>query len=214
MASVAYLTQVGVQVCTTVICVASCADADAAAARAAAASAAAVANRRGIGAVAAAATDVRRNTTKYADSVESVYRHVIQKQKNDMASEIIDAGRFDQNTTNEERKETLEQILADADRNRVAKNEVPSWHWIHRKLARGEHEIAEFERIDAEMQWFPATELENVPAWVRFTAEDVQAAVPERKRRRGELEDPVMVGSAWGAHNVRTLLSGPEQAHI
>jgi len=177
------------------------ADADAAAARAAAASAAAVANRRGIGAVAAAATDVRRNTTKYADSVESVYRHVIQKQKNDMASEIIDAGRFDQNTTNEERKETLEQILADADRNRVAKNEVPTWHWIHRRLARGEHELEEFELIDSQMHWFPPTDLEHVPAWVRFTAEDVQAAVPERKRRRGELEDPVMVGSAWGAQD-------------
>lgn len=169
-----------------------------------------MANRRGIGAVAAAATDVRRNTTKYADSVESVYRHVIQKQKNDMASEIIDAGRFDQNTTNEERKETLEQILADADRNRVAKNEVPTWHWIHRRLARGEHEIAEFERIDAQMEWFPPTDLENVPAWVRFTAEDIQAAVPERKRRRGELEDPVMVGSAWGAQEVCFFLA----AHV
>jgi hypothetical protein len=45
------------------------------AAEAARAAAAAVSSgRRGIGAVAAAASDVRRNTTKYADSVESIYR--------------------------------------------------------------------------------------------------------------------------------------------
>ena len=48
---------------------------DAAAAEAARAAAAAVRSARpGIGAVANAITDVRRNTTKYADSVESVYR--------------------------------------------------------------------------------------------------------------------------------------------
>ena len=49
---------------------------------------------------------------------------MIQKQKNDMAAEIIDAGRFDRQTTNDERKETLEQILADEGRTRIAKNEV------------------------------------------------------------------------------------------
>lgn len=43
-----------------------------------------------------------------------------------MAAEIIDAGRFDRQTTNDERKETLEQILADEKRNRIAKNEARS----------------------------------------------------------------------------------------
>lgn len=166
----------------------------------AAANAAAVANRRGIGAVAAAATDVRRNTTKYADSVESVYRHVIQKQKNDMAAEIIDAGRFDRKTTDAERKSTLEQIVADAERNKIAKNEVPTWDWIHRKLARSPQELEEFERIDAETKWIEPWSLEQSPDWIRFTAEDVKACVPERKRRRGELEEPSMTG--WGAVKV------------
>jgi hypothetical protein len=41
-----------------------------------------------------------------------------------MAAEIIDAGRFDQQTTNAERKETLEQILGDETRSRIAKNEA------------------------------------------------------------------------------------------
>ena len=49
---------------------------------------------------------------------------MIQKQKNEMAAQIIDAGRFNQETTNEQRKETLEQILADETRTRVAKNEA------------------------------------------------------------------------------------------
>ena len=171
------------------------------AARAAAANAAAVANRRGIGAVAAAATDVRRNTTKYADSVESVYRHVIQKQKNDMAAEIIDAGRFDRKTTDAERKSTLEQIVADAERNKIAKNEVPTWDWIHRKLARSPEELEQFVKIEEETEWIEPWSLEMSPDWIRFTAEDVKAVVPERKRRRGELEQPSMTG--WGAVKVR-----------
>ena len=66
-----------------------------------------------------------------------------------MAAEIIDAGRFDQHTTNDERKETLEQILADEARSKIAKNEVPTWDWINRRLACSDAELAEFERIDA-----------------------------------------------------------------
>lgn len=175
------------------------------AARAAAANAAAVANRRGIGAVAAAATDVRRNTTKYADSVESVYRHVIQKQKNDMAAEIIDAGRFDQRTTDAERKLSLEQMVADAERNKIAKNEVPTWEWIHERLARSPAELQEFIKIDNETEWVEPWSLDKAPDWIRFTAEDVKAAVPERKRRRGELEEPSMTG--WGAVKVYSPFS-------
>jgi hypothetical protein len=143
---------------------------------------------------------VRRNTTKYADSVESVYRHVIQKQKNDMAAEIIDAGRFDRKTTDAERKSTLEQIVADAERNKIAKNEVPTWDWIHRKLARSPEEFEQFQKIDEEMEWIQPWTLEQSPDWIRFTAEDVKHAVPERKRRRGELEEPSMTG--WGAVKV------------
>lgn len=48
---------------------------------------------------------------KYADSIESLVRNKIQKTKIDMANEVIDAGRFDMSTTQEERKETLEALL-------------------------------------------------------------------------------------------------------
>jgi SWI/SNF-related matrix-associated actin-dependent regulator of chromatin subfamily A protein 2/4 len=49
----------------------------------------------------------------YADSIESLIRNTIQKMKIDMANEVIDAGRFDGQTTNEERKQTLESLLQD-----------------------------------------------------------------------------------------------------
>ena len=47
----------------------------------------------------------------YADSIESLVRNKIQKIKIDMANEVIDAGRFDMQTSMAERKETLESLL-------------------------------------------------------------------------------------------------------
>ncbi len=47
----------------------------------------------------------------YADSIESLVRNKIQKIKIDMANEVIDAGRFDMQTSMAERKETLESML-------------------------------------------------------------------------------------------------------
>ena len=51
------------------------------------------------------------SSRKYADSIESLVRNNIQKTKIDMANEVIDAGRFNMATTQEERKETLEALL-------------------------------------------------------------------------------------------------------
>ena len=48
---------------------------------------------------------------RYADSIESLVRNNIQKMKIDMANEVIDAGRFDMNTTMDERRQTLEEML-------------------------------------------------------------------------------------------------------
>jgi hypothetical protein len=53
----------------------------------------------------------QQHTTRFADSIESLMRNIIQKQKIDMANEVIDAGRFDMQTTNEERRKTLEEML-------------------------------------------------------------------------------------------------------
>lgn len=120
-----------------------------------------------------------------------------------MAAEIIDAGRFDRQTTNAQRKEVIKQILADESRNKVAKNEVPTWEWVNRKLARSPQEYEAFCKIDATEEWFPPVSLVDTPEWVRFTAADVATVAPQKKRRRNELEAPQMVGPAWLRSQVR-----------
>ena len=56
-----------------------------------------------------------------------------------------------------------------------ARLQVPSWDWINLKLARGPTEFQAFQRIDEEEAWYPEKTLAESPAWIRFTAEDVQA---------------------------------------
>ena len=55
--------------------------------------------------------ELQRSDRRYADSIESLVRNNIQKMKIDMANEVIDAGRFDMNTSMEERKQSLESLL-------------------------------------------------------------------------------------------------------
>lgn len=47
----------------------------------------------------------------FADSIESLMRNVIQKQKIDMANEVIDAGSFDNVATDADRRQKLEAML-------------------------------------------------------------------------------------------------------
>ncbi|KAJ6806009.1 ATP-dependent helicase BRM isoform X1 [Iris pallida] len=53
---------------------------------------------------------------RYMGSIESLIRNNIQQYKIDMADEVINAGRFDQRTTHEERRMTLETLLHDEER--------------------------------------------------------------------------------------------------
>lgn len=53
----------------------------------------------------------RMGQSQYVESVESLIRNNIQRVKKDMANEIIDAGKFDQQTKNEERVASLEEML-------------------------------------------------------------------------------------------------------
>jgi len=53
-------------------------------------------------------------------------RNNIQQFKIEMADEVINAGRFDQCTTQEERRMTLEALLHDEDRYQQAVDDVPS----------------------------------------------------------------------------------------
>ena len=89
----------------------------------------------------------------YADSIESLMRNMIQKVKIDMASEVIDAGRFDMQTSNSERRQKLEELLADEDRQRVAQNEAWSMDEFNKKAARNVQEYELFGRLDRELAW-------------------------------------------------------------
>ncbi|KAG1660651.1 hypothetical protein FOA52_008011 [Chlamydomonas sp. UWO 241] len=110
----------------------------------------------------------------YKDSVESLTRNVIQKQKIDMANEVIDAGRFDAKTTNEDRHKNLEALLHDEERLLMPTNTVFSWEELNKQLARGEGELEEFNRIDREYEWFDP--LDELPAWLSYNEADVKEA--------------------------------------
>ena len=51
--------------------------------------------------------------------------------------QVIDAGRFDMQTSMDERRATLEALLQDEDRLKTAQNTVMSWEQFNASLARG-----------------------------------------------------------------------------
>ena len=70
-----------------------------------------------------------------------------------MAAEVVDAGRFDKVTSDEDRRHTLERLLADADRLAAASNVVPTHGEVNARLARTPEERALYDRMDAELDW-------------------------------------------------------------
>ncbi|KAK9785522.1 hypothetical protein WJX73_005391 [Symbiochloris irregularis] len=125
------------------------------------------------GAKQAAGEDTRAQ--RYADSIESLVRNNIQKAKIDMANEVIDAGRFDMQTTMGERKLALESLLQDEERTKVGLNEVPSLQEMNKMLARTPEELELFEKLDHEIEW--PSPAEDVPAWLRYTASEATEAL-------------------------------------
>jgi SWI/SNF-related matrix-associated actin-dependent regulator of chromatin subfamily A protein 2/4 len=113
----------------------------------------------------------------WSDSIESLVRNQIQRIKIEMANEIIDAGRFDQQTTNEERRQTLETLLTDQEKSTRPQNVVPTFDDLNRALARTPEELELFTRLDAEDgTWFTPTELQEGPRWVMWTGDEAREA--------------------------------------
>lgn len=111
-------------------------------------------------------------------SVESLVRNNIQQHKIDMADEVINAGRFDQRTTQEERRLTLEALLHDEERYQQTVHDVPTLQEVNRMIARTDEELELFDRMDEEFNW--AGELlshKKVPKWLRVGSREVNAAV-------------------------------------
>jgi len=114
----------------------------------------------------------------YCESLESSVRNVIQQQKIEMAAEIVDAGRFDGQTTHAERRETLENLLQQQANGKRAEVNVPPLSELNRRIARSEDEWKLFNRLDAELEWPGALmSSSECPPWIRYTQDEIDQAI-------------------------------------
>jgi len=121
---------------------------------------------------------------RYIGSIEGLIRNNIQQYKIDMADEVINAGRFDQRTTHEERRMTLETLLHDEERYQETVHDVPSLHEVNRMIARSEEEVELFDQMDEEFDWTEEmTNHEQVPKWLRASTREVNATVADLSKK-------------------------------
>ncbi|GMP61416.1 hypothetical protein CsSME_00023893 [Camellia sinensis var. sinensis] len=115
---------------------------------------------------------------RYVGSIESLIRNNIQQYKIDMADEVINAGRFDQRTTHEERRMTLETLLHDEERYQETVHDVPSLQQVNRMISRSEEEVELFDQMDEELDWIDEmTRYDQVPKWLRASTREVNATI-------------------------------------
>lgn len=121
---------------------------------------------------------------RYMGSIESLIRNNIQQYKIDMADEVINAGRFDQRTTHEERRMTLETLLHDEERYQETVHDVPSLQEVNRMIARSEEEIELFDQMDEDFDWTGEMMKHNqVPKWLRAGSRELNAVVAKLSKK-------------------------------
>lgn len=121
---------------------------------------------------------------RYMGSIESLIRNNIQQYKIDMADEVINAGRFDQRTTHEERRMTLETLLHDEERYQETVHDVPSLQEVNRMIARSEEEVELFDQMDEELDWTEEmTRFDQVPKWLRASSKEVNAVIANLSKK-------------------------------
>ncbi|CAI9292151.1 unnamed protein product [Lactuca saligna] len=121
---------------------------------------------------------------RYIGSIESLIRNNIQQYKIDMADEVINAGRFDQRTTHEERRSTLETLLRDEERYQETVHDVPSLQEVNRMIARSEEEVELFDQMDEEFDWSDEmTRYDQVPKWLRAGTREVNATIARLSKK-------------------------------
>lgn len=135
---------------------------------------------------------------EYRKSVETLLRENIQQMKVEMADEVIDAGRFDQRTSNKAREQQLEQLLNERAKFKdTSEQRVPDLQEINKLLARSEKELELFRQMDAAEEavdtfmsrdgtgkgdyWLPMPMLagDDIPSWMAddsISEDDVAAA--------------------------------------
>ncbi|CDP08793.1 unnamed protein product [Coffea canephora] len=121
---------------------------------------------------------------RYMGSIESLIRNNIQQYKIDMADEVINAGRFDQRTTHEERRMTLETLLHDEERYQETVHDVPSLQEVNRMIARSEEEVELFDQMDEDLEWTEEmTRYDQVPKWLRANTKEVNATIANLSKK-------------------------------
>ncbi|KAJ7951159.1 ATP-dependent helicase BRM-like [Quillaja saponaria] len=121
---------------------------------------------------------------RYMGSIESLIRNNIQQYKIDMADEVINAGRFDQRTTHEERRLTLETLLHDEERYQETVHDVPSLQEVNRMIARSKEEVELFDQMDDEFDWAEEmTRYDQVPKWLMASSREVNATIATLSKR-------------------------------
>jgi len=108
---------------------------------------------------------------KYSEAIEGLIRSNIQGTKIKMADEIINAGAFDGQKTDAEKKANLEKLLLT--KKTSVEHGVRSMREINRLMARSKEEVQLFDKLDKEYSWYddPCT-LSEVPDWLRFSAKE------------------------------------------
>eukprot|EP00262_Sarcandra_glabra_P019213 TRINITY_DN7166_c0_g2_i2.p1 TRINITY_DN7166_c0_g2~~TRINITY_DN7166_c0_g2_i2.p1 ORF type:complete len:1406 (-),score=309.05 TRINITY_DN7166_c0_g2_i2:372-4517(-) len=126
---------------------------------------------------------------RYIGSIESLIRNNIQQYKIEMADEVINAGRFDQRTTHEERRLTLETLLHDEERYQETVHDVPSLQEVNRMIARSEEEIELFDQMDEDFDWTgEMLKYHQVPTWLRAGSKEVNSVIASlSKKSKGTL---------------------------
>ncbi|CAN1793522.1 ATP-dependent helicase BRM [Linum perenne] len=125
---------------------------------------------------------------RYIGSIESLIRNNIQQYKIDMADEVINAGRFDQRTTHEERRMTLETLLHDEERYQETLHDVPSLQQVNRMIARSDEEVELFDQMDEELDWAEEmTRYDQVPEWLRASSKDVNTTIANLSKKPSKL---------------------------
>ncbi|XAR63042.1 DNA helicase [Bertholletia excelsa] len=146
---------------------------------------------------------------RYIGSIESLIRNNIQQYKIDMADEVINAGRFDQRTTHEERRLTLETLLHDEERYQETVHDVPSLQEVNRMIARSEEEVELFDQMDEELDW--AEEMmryDEVPEWLRAGTREVNATVANLSKKPSK---NILLGGSIGIESSEVASDATEK---
>ena len=145
---------------------------------------------------------------KFTESIESIVRNVIQQQKIEMADEVINAGRFDQQTTHAERRETLEKLMQDQQAGNVRSCAAPSMRRLNEQLARTPQEVELFNEMDERADLWPGTltKADETPHWIRYLAADRAEATKSNAKakpgRAGDAEEARKAAAAEAASGV------------